>query len=300
MAYAQDRQSIDEGRQVRPNERISLNVLRGEVAIHPGEDNLLRIQGRLDRQAEGFELDSANGFTQFTVVMPRRLRGGSRGDGSELVITVPEGSEIEFRGVDVDVDIRGVRGGAKVTTVNGEIVASDLGEYVQLQTVNGRINSENNRGRIEIENVNADLRDRGSQGRISLKTINGKIAVENRAEEISFSVVNGEVDANLEGTRSVEFSTVNGTVDVRLRDSERPRVRGSSVSGSIRLELDPDVDARFDVQSNVGRRIENRLTDDEAERARFGPGASLRFMTGSGAGSVDISTVSGGIRIDRN
>src|SRR5690606_3400400 len=114
------------------------------------------------------------------------------------------------------------------------------GEYVQLQTVNGRINSENNRGRIEIENVNADLRDRGSQGRISLKTINGKIAVENRAEEISFSVVNGEVDANLEGTRSVEFSTVNGTVDVRLRDSERPRVRGSSVSGSIRLELDPD------------------------------------------------------------
>ena len=135
---------------------------------------------------------------------------------------------------------------------------------------------------------------------MSLRAVNGEIDVDSRAEEIQLSVVNGEINATLAGTQSLEVSGVNGSIDIRLGESLRPRVRGSSVSGEISLGLDPAVDARFNLQSNVGRRIENELSDDEAQRPQFGPGRSLRFMTGEGSGTVDITTVSGEIRLLRN
>ena len=302
IALAQDRQPIDEARLVSPNERVTLDVMRGEVRIRPGDDNTLRIRGVLDELAEGFELDSNNGFTQFTVVMPRnfRGRGGDRDEGSELEIIVPAGSDVQFSGVNVDVDIADIEGGAQITTVNGAITASGLREFIQLNTVNGSIDSLNNQGRLEIETVNGEVSDRGSEGRMSLRAVNGEIDVDSRAEEIQLSVVNGEINATLAGTQSLEVSGVNGSIDIRLGESLRPRVRGSSVSGEISLGLDPAVDARFNLQSNVGRRIENELSDDEAQRPQFGPGRSLRFMTGEGSGTVDITTVSGEIRLLRN
>lgn len=300
LTLAQSREVIDEVREVGANERITLEIQRGEVVIRPGSDNSLRIRGELDPQAEGFELRSNNGFTQFEVVMPRNIRNRDSDNGSDLEITVPANSEIEVRGVNLNVDIANVAGGVRITTVNGDIRAEGLREFVQLQTVNGAIHSENNQDVIELETVNANISDNGSQGRMTLRTVNGIISVDNNADELQMTMVNGEIDALLSGTQSLQFSSVNGSVEIRLRDSVRPRIRGSSVSGDIRLQLDSAVDARFDVQTNVGRRIENEITEDEAQEPRFGPGRSLQFMTGTGLGSVDISTVSGGIRLQRN
>lgn len=302
LSHAQNREVIDEARLVSPNERVTLDVMRGEVTIRPGDDNTLRIRGVLDELAEGYELESGNGFTQFTVVMPRNMRnrGGDRDDGSDLEIIVPAGSDVQFSGVNVDVDIADIQGGARITTVNGGITASGLREFIQLHTVNGSINSQNSEGRIEIETVNGEVTDRGSQGRISLRAVNGEIDIDSRAEEVQLTVVNGEINASLSSAQSLEFSGVNGSIDIRLREVLRPRVRGSSVSGEISLGLDAGVDARFNLQSNVGRRIENELSDDEPQRPQFGPGRSLRFMTGEGSGTVDITTVSGEIRLRRN
>jgi hypothetical protein len=299
---AQDRQVIDETRLVSANERITLDVMRGQATIRAGNDNTFSVKGLLDEQAEGFELESNNGFTRFIVRMPRSSRGWNsrRGDGSELEITVPANSEVEFSGVNIGVDIAGVLGGARITTVNGEISARGLGEQVHLKTVNGAISSENNRGRINIETVNGEVSDRGSEGRLSAEAVNGELRIDSRAEEVRLGVVNGQIEAELSGTQSLEFNGVNGEITISLRDSMAPRVRGGSVSGRIELSVDRDIDARFNLQTNVGSRLENELTSDEARRPQFGPGRSLQFSTGQGSGAVDISTVSGAINLEVN
>lgn len=299
QANAQDREVIDEARLVSANERITLDVMRGEVIIRAGDDNTFRVVGELDEDAEGFELESDNGFTRFIVRMPRNMRGwnNNRNEGSDLEITVPANSEIEFSGVNVSVDIADVSGGARVTTVNGEISASGLSEFVFLKTVNGGIRSENNRGVVTIETVNGEVRDEGSQGRLSVEAVNGELDIVSLAQEVTLGVVNGRIDAELSGTQSLDFNGVNGEISIRLSDSVSPRVRGSSVSGEIELAVDNNIEARFDLQTNVGSRLENELTSDEARRPQFGPGRNLQFSTGEGSGSVDISTVSGAINL---
>lgn len=302
QANAQDRQTVDETRLVSPNERITLEVMRGDVVIRAGNDNTFRVSGLLDEQAEGYELESSNGFTRFEVRMPRSMRGwnNNRGDGSELEITVPVYSEVEFAGVNVSVDIAGVLGGARVTTVNGDIRATGVGQFVHLKTVNGGIRSENNRGVVNIETVNGEVRDDGSEGRLSIEAVNGELNIVSSAEEVKLSVVNGEIDAELRGTQALDFGGVNGEISITLRDSASPRVRGSSVSGEIELSVDSNTDARFNLQTNVGSRIENELTSDEARRPQYGPGRNLQFSTGQGTGSIDIGTVSGAINLQVN
>lgn len=301
QARAQDREVIDEMRPVSPNERITLDVMRGEVVIRAGDDNTFRVAGELDEDAEGYELESGNGFTRFIVRMPRNMRGwNSRDEGSDLEITVPANAEVEFSGVNVSVDIANVIGSVRVTTVNGEIRASGLGEFVHLKTVNGGIRSENNRGVVNIETVNGEVRDEGSEGRLSIEAVNGQLNIVSRADEVNLSVVNGQINAELRGTQSLDFNGVNGEIDISLVDVLSPRVRGASVSGEIELRVDAGIDARFDLQTNVGSRIRNNLTTDEARRPQFGPGRNLQFSTGQGAGSVDIGTVSGAINLQVN
>jgi hypothetical protein len=296
-ASAQSQQSIDETRQVSANEKITLEVMRGDVRIRTGSDNTFSVRGQLDELAEGFELESENGFTRFEVVMPRSIRGSRNEEGSDLEIVLPANSDVEFTGVNVAVDAAGILGGASITTVNGDIVASDLGGVVALKTVNGPINSSNNRGRVSLQTVNGEITDNGSSGRLEVSTVNGAMDINSAAEEVTLNMVNGEVQANFEGTGTLEFNGINGEMRIAISNSQTPRVSGSSVSGEIELQLDADVDARFDLRTNVGSRIHNGITDDEAQRPQFGPGRSLQFTTGQGNGSVELNTVSGSIDI---
>lgn len=294
-------EAIDESRSVSANERVSIEVMRGNVRIRVSDDNVFRVRGTLDEDAEGYTLESSNGFTSFEIDYPRSSRGWNwRGDddeGSKLEIEVPVGSELEFEGVSVDVDVMGISGSSSIQTVNGDLTASSLSGFVQLGTVNGSIDSTNNSGRISISTVNGEVTDRNSTGRIEYDAVNGEIRASSSASEVTVSTVNGEAELSLTGTEVLAMGTVNGDIDVRLASSLSPRIEGSTVSGDLRLELEPTINASFDVSANAGGDIENRLTDARATRDQYGPRKQLNFATGSGAGTVNITTVSGDIHI---
>lgn len=72
---AEDRERVNQTRQVSASERIYIEVMSGDVTIRVGNDNAFTVSGVLDEQAEqaeGFELTSANGSTRFEMNMPRR------------------------------------------------------------------------------------------------------------------------------------------------------------------------------------------------------------------------------------
>lgn len=294
--------SIDETRQVQTNERIEIEVMRGEVVIRTGSDSTFRVSGTLDELAEGFELRSENGFTYFEVLMPRNIGRGGFGSAqeSDLEIVVPVNSNVSYSGVNADVDIDGVTGGSQVTTVNGAINASNLGDRVQLRTVNGDINSRNNSGRLDLQTVNGEIRDTGSHGRAYYEAVNGEIDIDTNADEMEVTVVNGSVQATLNGTRDLDMKSVNGDIDVTLAGMASPRINGSTVSGEITLTLPADVDARFSLQSHAGGNIINGISNDEVVRARFGPARDLNFSSGRGVGMVEMSSVTGRLELRSN
>lgn len=301
LALADDRQSVNENRSVSANEKIYIEVMSGEVTIKAVDSNQFKIVGKLDEKATGYTLDSKDGFTRFEMTMPRQVnyRGNEKSNGADLRVEVPIGSTLEFKGVNSDVSLSGISGGSKISTVNGKIAAVNLSTLVQLSTVNGEIGSKDNSGQIELSSVNGEITDVGSTGRLDYSVVNGKIEARTGAEEISVSTVNGDAKLKMSGTQRLKLSTVNGEIDAELANSVSPRIGGSSVSGDIELKLETNVSARFDIKASAGGDIDNKLTSDKATKAKYGPARSLQFSTGSGDGSVELSTVSGDIELDK-
>jgi len=58
------------------------------------------------------------------------------------------------------------------------------------------------------------------------------------------------------------------------------------------------VSARFDLQGHAGGRIVNKISDAKEQRAKYGPRRWLEFSHNGGNGRVDVSTVSGRIKVD--
>jgi len=69
------------------------------------------------------------------------------------------------------------------------------------------------------------------------------------------------------------------------------------VNGEVMLKFLSEVSASFSINGHGGR-IVNRLSNDEVRRDRYGPGSSLEFSLGTGAGKVEIETVNGEITLE--
>lgn len=301
LAWADAREAVDESRAVTANEKIYLEVMSGEISIKAVDSNQFKIVGKLDEKATGYTLDSKDGFTRFEMTMPRQVnyRGSEKSNAADLRVEVPIGSTVEFKGVNSDVSLSGITGGSKISTVNGKIAATKLENLVQLSTVNGEIGSKDNSGQIELSSVNGEIVDVGSSGRLNYSVVNGSIEARTSAEEISVSTVNGDAKLKMTSTKRLKLSTVNGEIDAELADSASPRISGSSVSGDIELKLDTNVSARFDIKASAGGSIDNKLSNDKATKAKYGPARSLQFTLGGGDGSVELSTVSGDVELDK-
>ncbi|MFC4654718.1 DUF4097 domain-containing protein [Rheinheimera marina] len=300
MSQAWAAESINESRAVAANEKIFIENMRGYVEIRAVDAKEFKVSGTLDEKADGYTLESKNGFTTFKVKMPtfNNFNGGDNDQGSKLTIDVPKGAELEFQGVNSDVTVKGIQGSTKITSVNGKVDASALRQFVQLQTVNGEIDSRDNQGKVSISTVNGAIKDTGSAGRLELDAVNGEISSSTTAKEVRVSVVNGEADLKLDGVEQLSMSAVNGGQEAQLKNSLSPRVDVSTVSGGIKLTLEKNISAKFNLVANAGGSIRNNLTSDKAERSKYGPRSSLEFSTGKGEGNVEMSTVSGSLKVD--
>lgn len=127
---------------------------------------------------------------------------------------------------------------------------------VDATTVNGDMRVEGTSADIEASTVNGDLEAYSAGGRVEGSTVNGSIIVRNGAtpsQDLDYSTVNGSITVELPANTnaSVNLSTVNGRITTdfpmtidgtinprRIRadiGNGGPRIRASTVNGSIRL-----------------------------------------------------------------
>jgi len=100
----------------------------------------------------------------------------------------------------------------------------------------------------------------------------------------------------LPATSEVGVRGVSTDVEARGLGSD---VEIGVVSGSIRLRLGGDINARFDVETGSGN-IRNRLSDDQPKVSKYVGDESLRFTLGEGDSRVTLSTRSGDISLSGN
>lgn len=302
MASAGER--VDKTIEAAKSGDVEIEHVNGYAKITGWDRDEVRVVGELGDRTREFIFER-EGNDVLIKVKVKGSRGGwgnwDSDDGDELEIFIPQNSRVSYDATNANVDVENVQGGASIETVNGNIEAIDLAGRVNISSVNGDIESKKIRAdKLIIETVNGDLRDRDSSAkRANFDSVNGDIEVNTKVKNIHVETVNGDMDLMLAEVEDIETQTVNGSIEVSMVLLESGSVRASSVGGSIDLNLQENVSARFDIEGHAGGRITNNLSDHKEQKAKYGPGRWLEFSLNGGAAKVDVSTVSGRIRLNK-
>ncbi|MCV6627585.1 MAG: hypothetical protein OIF38_15915 [Cellvibrionaceae bacterium] len=290
-------QSIDQQLQAAANGRVLIDNMRGHITVEGWDKNLVKVSGELDDAAEGYEFERHGDRIVFEVNIPRRKAKG--GEGSKLHFYLPHNSSLNAEGVNVEFHIKGVYGGTRLETINGNIEAEALKQDIELETINGNIRSRNLDGRIEMSTVNGRIDDQNSSGKLELSTVNGPISSNNEAEFIEVQSINSEIKLELLKIKELGVKTANARIDVILQEFlPRGDINIDTVSGRVELKLPEDISADISLQNHAGGHIHNGLSEHQPERPRFGPGRSLDFSLNGGSGNIDITSVSADVDLN--
>jgi DUF4097 and DUF4098 domain-containing protein YvlB len=123
-------------------------------------------------------------------------------------------------------------------------------------------------GGVEIENVSGD---------VEIHSVNGPVSATGLANEAELSSVNGAVKASFSEVRKdISLKSVNGSVTVAVPKGTDADLSASTLNGGISSDFGLQAKAHFP----VGRNLDTRL--------------------GKGGPAIKMSSVNGGIHIDRS
>ncbi|WP_026376673.1 DUF4097 family beta strand repeat-containing protein [Aestuariibacter salexigens] len=281
---------------------VEIEHMNGRATIKGWDQDEVRVRGELGDRTEEFTFESDGNRTIIKVEVKRSSGWGgwNNDDGDRLEIYVPENSRIDYTSTNADVDVTGVYGGLDIDVVNGDMEIDDVAGRIRLESVNGDIEAKRLRGDLKAETVNGDIRAEQTESEeLIFESVNGDIRVISDSRDIKAETVNGDVELTLDQVEDLNMTTVNGSLEATMNLLSGADVRATSVGGSISLYFQKDVSARFDIQAHAGGRINNDLTSDQVQKAKYGPSRWLEFSVNGGDGMVEISTVSGRVKVDR-
>lgn len=193
----------------------------------------------------------------------------------DLDLQIAGHANVEIRSQRGDVDVKDTGMGCRVTGRSGDISLTGLNGAVEISSESGDIKVkrcdgsglgiENKSGNISIESATSNVNVRSSSGDITLDQVSGKV--------VAVEAVSGDVKVDLTQpvTGSVSIRTVSGDASVAIADGSDCRVSLSALRGDVSCEVE---------------------LSDEAKTQR-----QLTGKLGSGAGTLDVSAVTGNVSL---
>jgi len=136
---------------------------------------------------------------------------------------------------------------------------------VPKQTQLDKISTVN--GGVEIENVRGD---------VEASSVNGNVMASGLAGGVALSTVNGSVNASFaEVKQAASLKSVNGGVTIALAPEANAEISANTLNGDISSDFPLQVKKHFPIGQNLDGKI------------------------GEGGPTIKMSTVNGGIRLDR-
>ena len=269
---------VDQKLDADPEGTVSVYNTSGSIEIEGWGRREIEVKGTVGDDVEEFIFESSGKVTTIKVKVRNRSHG--RADiNSNLVIRVPQKSELDVATVSADIDVEGVRGEQELQAVSGDITTEVFGSDIRASTVSG-----------DLE-VAAE-----GEGRARLVSVSGDIDARGLAGEVNAEVVSGDIDVRGGGFDEVKAESVNGDITWVGTLREGGRLDMETVNGGIDIEFVGTVDARFDIETFNGR-IKNCFGPEPERVSKYAPGWELSFTEGDGSGRVTIATLNGGLSL---
>lgn len=286
-------EKVDKTLTVKEASTVDIENLSGKVNVIGWNKASIHVEGELDDKAEKLVFEQVGSTVNIRVEVPNQRHWHS--EGSQLTIRMPADLRVNFEGVSSDVELNNLTHSVIVKTVSGDIKAKGLSHNIELSSVSGNIESKALKGKINLSVVSGDIDDEDSTGRLQLQSVSGEIEAKTAANVIFINNISGNTELELAQVDELKLSTVSGDTEINLFLQTDGVVKASSVSGTVELDFQQNVEADFRLKANAGGDLVNKLTEQKAQEAKYGPSSKLYFQTGNANGSVRVSTVSGDV-----
>lgn len=197
----------------------------GEVSVVVGT-NRASNAGLLERADIRF--DSARATLEVETI-PRSARGVKRAEwfassgDLDVVLTLPEGSDLQVTTVSGDTLVGATLADVKVTSASGDVRATEAIDDFDVRTASGDVTASTVRKRLRCRVASGDVRAHA-------------------AASTEIASASGDVVLTSEGPGELSVNSASGDVTVHVASGVTVDVTGRTISGSLRSEIDLDGD----------------------------------------------------------
>jgi len=277
----------------------------GTIDVRPGDNSTVRITGTIRSSGGWFNSGDADSRVHYLETNPPIEQHGNlikigHLEDHELEhnisisyeIVTPAETRVRSSSGSGEQSVDGVRGPVEASSGSGHLKLTNIGDMVRASTGSGRISLEGVKGSVHASTGSGEITATGVAGGLHASTGSGSVKLRQTAPgdvEVStgsgtleLEGVHGAVRANTasgnilvegEGQDSWRLSTASGNVTVRLPSQQGYTLHARTVSGDIHTERE------MTVQGTLGRH-------------------ELEGKVGGGGFLLDVSTVSGSIRVE--
>ena len=269
---------INDSLDASPTGEVSITIVRGSVTVIAVEADKVSVEGTLDHESEAFIFERNGEVVQIEDKLKKRTTSGS---GTEITVKVPSGSRVRAQLVSADLNVEGLAGPTRLSTVSGTIVASDLGAESEITSISGRITVSRATGEIRLQSVSGRIEASTSAAKVHAKSVSGRVEINN--------------DQPLSSGRLSSLSGSLSLVTPVLPDVE---IDMETISGRATLSLRGELNLRLNMIGGPGGNVRNNMNDSPVVDGGPGIGDRLETRFGEGKGYVRVSTVSGALTLE--
>jgi DUF4097 and DUF4098 domain-containing protein YvlB len=271
-AAAQNR--VEERRPAAPDGLVQIGNSSGATRVVGWDRPEILVTGTLGPGAEGLSFEVTRRRAQIRLAN----EGEPHAAPADLEIKVPAGSRLEIESFNASIEVTGVKGSIKASTVQGRILIAEASGEVAAETVNGSVEISGSPRRVHAESSNGAVTVTGASGEVKASTVNGRLSVSGGAfERVALETVNGRVTFNgeLKPGAALDVESVGGAIELRLPEKTSAEFTIATFSGEVHNDF------------GAGAHPVSRWTSEK----------ELSFTLGSGSAKVSVESLSGDIEI---
>jgi DUF4097 and DUF4098 domain-containing protein YvlB len=277
----------------------------GTIDVRTGDSSTVRITGTIRTTSGWFDGADAEEKVHYLVANPPIEQHGNiikighiedrdltRNISISYEIVTPVETRLRSSSGSGEQDVSGLRGPVEASSGSGNLRLTNIGDMVRASTGSGHISVEGVKGAVRASTGSGEILATGVAGGLHASTGSGSVTLRQTAPgdvEVStgsgtlqLEGVHGAVRAQTasgnilvegEGQDSWRLSTASGNVTVRLPGEQGFTLHARTVSGSVHTARE------MTVQGTLGKH-------------------ELEGKVGGGGFMLDVSTVSGNIRVE--
>jgi hypothetical protein len=183
--------------------------------------------------------DDRGGTHEIVVEQPKRWHIGLFRDSEVGVrIRCPHGAAVETQTGSADVTVRGRISSAHAKTASGDLSFPQVEGELVVSSASGDISGEEVGGDCVVKTASGDVEVRSVGGTFVGNLVSGDLRLQDARDSVTVATVSGDQWIGAVAAGEIRLQAVSGDVHVGVRPGLRLWIDATSVSGSMRSELD--------------------------------------------------------------